>query len=76
VFTRPLFFDYNDTAAVATAHFIKWHQAPAGHMTSPQQVKFLQDGQRVCTMRLCIAAHSRVCNDKHLDPSQDLVSTC
>jgi hypothetical protein len=47
VYTRPLFFDYNGTAAVATADFIKWHRDASGGMLAPQHVQFLKDGQHV-----------------------------
>ena len=54
MYERPLFFDYNATAATATAHFVTWYQSPSGHMVSPRNVQFLQDGQHV---RRCASCH-------------------
>ena len=59
VYTRPLFFDYNSTAAVAVASFLSWHQGDGGAMVAPQAAQFLKAGQRV-RRRCCLAESS--CN--------------
>ena len=51
-YERPLFFEYNNTAAMASVTFIKWHKTPDGYSVSPERVEFLQSREKVRTAPL------------------------
>eukprot|EP00892_Ulva_mutabilis_P006194 jgi/Ulvmu1/3947/UM018_0170.1 len=46
-YERPLFFEYNATAAVAQVTFLDWHQTPEGYHVAPQRVEFLRSKDKV-----------------------------
>lgn len=45
-YERPLFFEYNSTAAEARVSFIKWHQTAEGYIISPERVLFLKSNEK------------------------------